>query len=570
MWPVIKIPQRATIRRYLIGALVGLLTAAVALGVAELAAALISANSAPIIAVGETAINLTPIPVKEFAITHFGSHDKEALLTGIVVFLIGFAAVTGAVAVRRLAYGLAGLVVFAGIGVAAVLRLPTGTAVDVIPTLGGVVVAAVTMVVLVHSLREAYPAAPADPVQAAPSTGGPGAQLGASPVAGIPPAGPYLGDLRPSAGQDYQIGPDDPQPTGLQPDRRRFLITGAGAAALAAVTGMAGDKLLGRLSVASARDQVRLPAAAVRAPAVPAGTELRIPGLTPFYTPNASFYRVDTDLVLPQISPDHWTLRIDGMVDHPLEISFAELLKMPLTEADITLVCVSNQVGGTYNGNARWLGAPLAGLLRKAGVKAGADQVLSTSTDGMTISTPAARIMDGRQALLAVGMNGQPLPIAHGFPARMIVPGLYGYVSATKWVTKLTLTTFAQQKAYWTQRGYSAQAPIKTESRIDIPKPLSKVSAGRVAVAGVAWAPATGIARVEVNVDNGPWQQATLAAADGIDTWRQWSWAWDAQPGLHTLQVRATDSSGATQTAQRANPVPDGASGWDSTVVTVT
>ena len=242
---------------------------------------------------------------------------------------------------------------------------------------------------------------------------------------------------------------------------------------------------------------------------------------------------------------------------------------MPLTEADITLVCVSNQVGGTYNGNAAWLGVPLAGLLRRAGVRAGADQVLSAATDGMTISTPVAAIMDGRNALLAVGMNGQPLPVAHGFPARMIVPGLYGYVSATKWVTKLTLTTFARQKAYWTQRGYSAQAPVKTESRIDVPKPLSQVTAGRITVAGVAWAPAKGIAKVEVSADNGPWQKATLAASGGIDTWRQWMWDWDARPGLHNLRVRATDNSGATQTPQRAYPVPNGASGWDSVVVTV-
>jgi hypothetical protein len=241
-----------------------------------------------------------------------------------------------------------------------------------------------------------------------------------------------------------------------------------------------------------------------------------------------------------------------------------------MTETDITLVCVSNQVGGTYNGNARWLGVPLAGLLRRAGVRPGADQVLSTATDGMTISTPIATIMDGRPALIAVGMNGQPLPVEHGFPARMIVPGLYGYVSATKWLTKLTVTTFAAQKAYWTQRGYSAQAPIKTESRIDVPRPLSSLGAGRIAVAGVAWAPATGIAKVEVNVDNGPWQRATLAAADGIDTWRQWMWAWDAKPGLHNLAVRATDKSGVTQTSARAYPVPNGASGWDSVVVTVT
>ena len=260
--------------------------------------------------------------------------------------------------------------------------------------------------------------------------------------------------------------------------RRRFLAGAAGAAALAAVAGGLGDVLLRRFSIASSRAQVRLPAAAVPAPAVPAGTDLRIPGLTPFFTSNASFYRVDTDLVLPQVAPETWTLRIDGMVDREIEISFAELLRMPLTETDITLVCVSNQVGGSYAGNARWLGASLPALLRRAGVRAGADQVLSSAVDGMTISTPLTAIMDGRDALLAVGMNGQPLPVAHGFPARMVVPGLYGYTSATKWVTRLTVTTFAAQRAYWTQRGYAAVAPIHTESRIDVPKPLAQVAAG--------------------------------------------------------------------------------------------
>jgi DMSO/TMAO reductase YedYZ molybdopterin-dependent catalytic subunit len=530
MGAVMRKPGQPTVRRLLAGALTGMLTAAVALGVAELAAAITGAQGAPVIAVGETAINLTPIPVKDFAIAHFGSHDKEALLTGIVVMLVAFAALIGVLAVRRIAYGLAGLAVFAGIGAGAAIHLPNATAADVVPTLAGVAVAAVAMVVLVRAVWAALPevAVPGVPV--------PGVSL-------------YAG--------------------AATPDRRRFLIAGAGAATVAAVTGAVGDKLLARFSVASSRAAVRLPAPAVRAPAVPAGTELRIPGLTPFFTSNSSFYRVDTDLVLPQVSPDTWTLQIDGMVDHPVEFSYAELLKMPLTEADITLVCVSNSVGGSYNGNARWLGVPLAGLLRKAGVRAGADQVLSTATDGMTISTPVATILDGRDALLAVGMNGQPLPIAHGFPARMIVPGLYGYVSATKWVTKLTLTTFARQRAYWTQRGYTAQAPIKTESRIDVPQPLAQVKAGRVTVAGVAWAPATGIAGVQVNVDNGPWHPATLAAADGIDTWRQWMWAWDATPGLHTLQVRATDNKGVTQTPARTQVFPNGASGWDSTVVTV-
>ena len=502
--------------------LAGLLTGGVALGVAELTAAVTGPNGAPVIAVGETAINLTPVPVKEFAIAHFGTHDKAALIAGILMLLAAFAALIGVLAVRRLAYGLAALGVFAAVGVAAAVS--QGGGLNVVPTLAGTAVAAATLVLMVRAIRGT---GPVEGTGLAEGTGGKGLE------------------------------------------RRRFLVVGAGAAALGVAAGGLGNALLGRFSVASSRAAVRLPGPAVPAPAVSAGTDLRIPGLTPFMTSNASFYRVDTDLVLPQVSPETWTLTIDGMVDRPVELTFAELLKMPLTEADITLVCVSNEVGGTYNGNAAWLGVPLAGLLRRAGVRAGADQVLSAATDGMTISTPVAAIMDGRNALLAVGMNGQPLPVAHGFPARMIVPGLYGYVSATKWVTKLTLTTFARQKAYWTQRGYSAQAPIKTESRIDVPKPLSQVEAGLITVAGVAWAPAKGIAKVEVSADNGPWQKATLAASGGIDTWRQWMWDWDARPGLHNLRVRATDNSGATQTPQRAYPVPNGASGWDSVVVTV-
>ena len=501
-------------------ALSGLLAGAVALGVAELTAAVTGARGAPVLAVGEAAINLTPVPVKEFAITHFGTHDKLALVSGILVLLAGFAAVIGLLAARRPALGLAGLGAFAAVGVTAVTSLPGTTAVDVVPTLVGAAVAVAALYALVHAMQMVWKETPGVTVQ----------------------------------------------PTGM--DRRRLLISGAGAAVVAAGAGGLGAALLGRSGAAPG--QVRLPAPALRAARVPAGADLRIAGLTPFVTPNAAFYRVDTDLVLPQLTPQTWTLKIDGMVGRELEISFADLLRMPLTEADITLVCVSNQVGGTYAGNARWLGVPLAGLLRRAGVRAGADQVLSSATDGMTISTPVETIMDGRNALLAVGMNGQPLPVAHGFPARMIVPGLYGYVSATKWVTRLTLTTFARQQAYWTQRGYTAQAPIKTESRIDVPKPLAQVKAGQVTVAGVAWAPHQGIAAVEVSPDNGPWHQAALAAADGIDTWRQWRWDWDAAPGLHTLRVRATDKTGATQTAQRAGPVPNGASGWDSTVVTVT
>jgi len=540
-------PRRQSRRlgRLLAGALAGMLAAAVALGVAELAAGITGPQGAPVTAVGEVAINLTPIPVKEFAIAHFGSHDKQALVAGIVMLLVVFAALVGILAVRRIAAGLAGLAAFAAVGAAAAVSRPTATAVDVVPTLAGVGAAAVILVVLARYAGAALPQS----LEAAVSRA-----LGAAF---------RLITARARQGTGPVTGRGSP-------DRRRFLIAAAGAAALAGAAGGLGDRLLGRFSVASSRAQVRLPAPAVAAPAVPAGAEFRISGLTPFFTPDSSFYRVDTDLILPQVAPQTWTLRIDGMVGRELEIDFADLLRMPLTETDITLVCVSNEVGGSYAGNARWLGAPLAGLLRRAGVRAGADQVLSTAADGMTISTPVAAIMDGRDALLAVGMNGQPLPVAHGFPARMVVPGLYGYVSATKWVTRLTLTTFARQRAYWTQRGYAAQAPIKTESRIDVPRPLAQLPAGRVAVAGVAWAPTRGIASVEVSVDGGPWHAARLAAADGIDTWRQWMWPWDATAGLHRLQVRATDRTGVTQPARRAPPFPDGASGWDSVVVTVT
>ena len=528
------------------GALAGLLAGAVALGVAELAAALIGPDSAPVIVVGETAINLTPVPVKDFAITHFGSHDKLALIAGILVLLAGFAALIGAAAVRRIGYGLAGLTMFAGLGVTAALRLPGAGLLDAVPTLAGVTVAAGTLVTLVRLVRPAEPCG--------------GRALVTDGVTGGPGTGRGLVTDGVTSGPGGAAGPG----------RRGFLAGAAGAGVLAAAAGGLGDVLLRRFSVASSRAQLRLPAA-VAAPPVPAGTDLRIPGLTPFFTSNAGFYRVDTDLVLPQVAPETWTLRIDGMVDRELEISFAELLRMPLTETDITLVCVSNQVGGTYAGNARWLGASLPALLRRAGVRAGADQVLSSAADGMTISTPLATIMQGRPALLAIGMNGEPLPVAHGFPARMVVPGLYGYTSATKWVTRLTVTTFAAQRAYWTQRGYAAVAPIHTESRIDVPRPLAQVPAGPVTVAGVAWAPATGIAAVEVSVDNGAWHPARLAATDGIDTWRQWVWTWDAaDPGLHTLQVRATDSKGVTQPSRRAQVFPSGATGWDSVVVTVT
>jgi len=532
-------------RRALVGATSGLLAAAAALGVAQLVAGLTGPLGSPVVAVGEVAINLTPVPVKDFVIGHVGSHDKQVLVAGILLMLAAFAAVVGMLALRRIGYGFAGLAVFGVLGAAAAITRPNSGPADLVPTLVGVAVAAVALTLLVRA-------------------GGGRQRPGPTSLPG--PA---------TAVQDwYAPAPlAEARPGALSartPDRRRFLALAAGTAAVTAAGGLAGQKLLSRFNVDRLRAAIRLAAPAKRAPAVTAGTQLPIPGITPFFTSDASFYRVDTELVLPQIAPDEWTLRVHGMVDRPLELSFGDLLRRPLTEADITLACVSNQVGGPLAGNARWLGASLAALLREAGVHAGADQILSTSNDGWTAGTPTAVVMSDPDALLAVGMNGQPLPIAHGFPARMIVPGLFGYASATKWVTDIELTSFAAQRSYWVQRGYSVMGPIKTMSRIDVPKPFQQVHAGRTAVAGVAWAPHRGIERVQVQADGGPWHDAQLAAADGIDTWRQWVWYWDAAPGLHQLQVRATDGTGATQPGKRTGIFPNGATGWDSAAVTVT
>jgi DMSO/TMAO reductase YedYZ molybdopterin-dependent catalytic subunit len=535
------------------GALTGLLATTAAVGVAQLAAGVTGSAGEPVIAVGSAAIDLTPVPVKDFAIQHFGSHDKMVLLAGIYVVLALFAMLTGILARRRLAYGLAGLAVFAALGVAAEATRPVSGPADAVPTLAGVAAGAIVLRLLVRAAA-AQPARPAET----------SASLTDPIVVPSRPAGQTGGGRPPAPSPGHLPGGDSPG----TPDRRRFLLTAAGATAIAVAGGGAGQVLLSRFNVSAARSGITLPRPAVTGSRPPAGAQLPVPGINPFTTPNASFYRVDTALSLPQVPPDTWHLRVHGMVERELDITFDQLLKRPLTEADITLACVSNQVGGPYVGNARWLGASLAALLREAGVKRGADQILSTSADGWTCGTPIQTVMDGRDALLAVGMNGEPLPVAHGFPARMMVPGLYGYVSATKWVVDLEITTFAQ-KSYWVQRGYSTRGPIKTESRIDVPRPLAQVRAGRTAVAGVAWAPHRGIDAVQVRADNGPWNQARLAPVPGIDTWRQWVWEWDAPHGLHTLAVRATDGTHTAQPSRRVPIFPNGATGWDTVTVTV-
>jgi DMSO/TMAO reductase YedYZ molybdopterin-dependent catalytic subunit len=343
------------------------------------------------------------------------------------------------------------------------------------------------------------------------------------------------------------------------------MLLGA-AASVAAVAGGVLSKAA--TAVTDARAKLRLPTPTKPVAPVPAGADLGVPGVTSYVTPNDEFYRIDTALQVPVIDPDKWRLTITGMVENEVSITYAELSAKPLVEHYTTLTCVSNEVGGDLAGNARWLGYPIRELLAQAKPRAGADMVLSTSDDGFTAGTPLTALTDpNREAILAIGMNGEPLPIEHGFPVRMVVPGLYGYVSATKWVVNLKVTTYAQDEAYWTPLGWSEKGPIKLASRIDVPTRGADV--GTVAVAGVAWCQHTGISKVEVQIDQGPWQPADLAETTGPDTWRQWKYAWQATPGDHQITVRATDSKGNLQTAAQAPPAPNGATGYHSISVKV-
>jgi DMSO/TMAO reductase YedYZ molybdopterin-dependent catalytic subunit len=564
-------------RRAGLGAIAGVLAAGTALGVGQLVAGLTGANGSPVVAVGQLQIDFTPPWLKNFAINEFGSDDKLVLVSGILVVLGIFAAGIGVAATRRLAYGMAGLVVFAAIGLTAAATRPTATVSSLLPTLAATAAAAVVLRVLIGRIgpqvtagtlaarqawRDSWPESRRD-------TGEDGAAELAAPD--LPLAMTEKGGvIGPSAAQGRDWLGRAPGPSApVEPARRSFLAASVTTAGIAATAGLAGRLLAERSSVATARSAVKIPRPTATGPSLPPGTDLDIPGLASFITPNNDFYRVDTAIVLPEVDPSSWQLRIHGMVNREITITFDELLRRPLIEDYVTLCCVSNPVGGTYIGNAKWLGASLASLLRQAGIKAGADQLLCTSVDGFTSGTPVQTVMDGRDALLAVAMNGQPLPIAHGFPARMVVPGLYGYVSATKWVTDINVTTFAGNYAYWAQRGWSQQAPIKTESRIDVPNGASQIPPGRTAVAGVAWAQHKGIEAVEVRVDQGPWNQARLATVPDLDTWRQWVWEWDATKGNHMIEARATDKTGYTQTAVLAQPEPNGASGYPTVTVTV-
>ncbi|MFG2518064.1 molybdopterin-dependent oxidoreductase [Streptomyces sp. NPDC048527] len=533
-----------------LGALSGVLAGYAALTVAELVSAAVRPESGPVVAVGGAAIDRTPAGVKGWAIRHFGTNDKLVLQLGILGVLTLLALVLGVVAARYRRTGSAGVLLFGLVGALAATGRPDSTSVsDALPSVVGAVVGAGLLYWLVGRLK---------PRSAAAS--------GGQSLRGQGVTAP------PGRGSEIR---DDEEPGGW--DRRGFVVAATAAAAASTGIGLLGQSLngsQGQNAVAS-RQQITLPAPASTAAPVPRGAALRIKDISPFMTPSQDFYRVDTALVVPKVDATTWRLRIHGKgVARERTLSFGDLLRMPLIERDITLACVSNEVGGPYVGNARWIGVRLADLLAASGVrppsKGGpADQLVARSVDGMTIGSPVEDVMDGRDAMLALGMNGEPLPFAHGFPVRMLVPGLYGYVSACKWIEDIELTTFDAYDPYWVRRDWARKAPVKTQSRIDTPKPFARPKTGSVMVAGVAWAQHRGIDKVEVRVDDGPWERATLAAEDTRDTWRQWSYAWRATSGGHTLTVRATDRTGETQTVKRTRTIPDGASGRHSVVVTV-
>lgn len=528
------------------GAIAGLLSAAAGVGASMLMAKLAGGAPTPITAVGDRVIDATPGSLKDWAIRTFGANDKPILLACIFTVLALIACFTGILAWRSrlLALGLTALLGLVGLAAAYADRTA------VVGLVGRLLPAITALAVSVGML----------------SWFTDGWDAKRAPAGGRTPLPTDVAGAKPPWSR-ARGGATAPAPAPAGFDRRAFLAAALVSGAVAA-TGYGTSRVFNDAG-AKSRSTVVLPRPNSPAPALTRADTLHVDGLTPYLTDSSAFYRVDTALLVPQLSAADWKLRIHGMVDNELEIGFDELLAMPLIERRVTLTCVSNEVGGGLAGNATWLGVRIADLLERVGVHPGADAVKSRSVDGFTVGTPVSALTDGRDAMIAIGMNGSPLPVEHGFPARMVVPGLYGYVSATKWVVDMEVTRFADFTAYWTDRGWAAQAPVKTASRIDVPTGFAQLTAGKVAVAGVAWAQHTGIESVDVRVDGGAWQPARLPAQDSIDAWRQWVFEWDAEAGSHELEVRATDRSGTPQTARRAPPRPDGATGWHSVSVTV-
>jgi DMSO/TMAO reductase YedYZ molybdopterin-dependent catalytic subunit len=529
----------------------GVVSAGVFLAAAELVALLVAPDGSPILAVGSFVIDIVPQPFKEFAIATFGEYDKVALLVGLALAVLVASAVAGLLQYLRRPLGVVALVIAGGVSVAAIVTRAGASPFAAIPPIAGTIAGCLILWFLATRLRRWSTAS----IDSAPQV-----SADAEPVAAT--AQPVE---RPTVHPKGTAAP-------ATVDRRMFFRVTAIAGASALIIGVGARAVINATagSISAVRKALNLPAPRTVV-TIPAGAELDIPGISPLFTPNADFYRVDTALTVPSVDPGTWRLVIDGMVDQRVELTFDDLVGMGVNEYSITLTCVSNEVGGDLLGNAVWLGVPIREVLKLAGPKSGADMVLSRSIDGFTASTPLESLTDdGLDAILAVGMNGETLPLEHGFPVRMVVPGLYGYVSATKWLSELKVTTFDADEAYWTPRGYSAKAPVKFSSRLDTPRTGEAIPAGRTPVAGVAWAQTVGIDRVEVSIDDGDWQAATLSSPINEDTWVQWFVDWDATVGTHYVAVRAVNKNGDVQIEERAPIAPDGSTGWQRTLIRVT
>lgn len=492
----------------------GLLAGAAGLAVALAGTALLQQRLAPPDAVAEAIIEATPGSLAVRLVHLVGRWDKPLLLTGVLVGLVLFSVLAGLLARRALWAGLSVVLALGLVAAVSVMTRPEGSVVGLLPVLVGTAAWVLALRLLTDPLR-----------------------AGAEATARSP-------------------GPPELSEASRRDFLRRSGLVGAAALVLAVGGRYVGRK---RRVVEEARARLRLP---VTRGTVPADAEIGVGGLEPWRVPATQFYRIDTAVVVPAVDVSTWRLRIHGMVDREVTLTYQQLLDRRLTEAWVTLCCVSNPVGGDLISNAWWSGVRVADLLEEAGPRPGADAVLQTSQDGWTCGTPLAALTDGRDALLAIAMNGQPLPLEHGFPVRMVVPGLYGFVSATKWVVDLEVTRFEDFTAFWTERGWAPRGPVKTESRIDVPRANHRVTAGSVRVGGVAWAQHTGIERVEVRLDGGPWTGVELGGVPSVDTWVQWAGSVRVAPGNHSLAVRATDRSGYTQTGAQVGVLPDGATGW--------
>ncbi|MGH3670067.1 MAG: molybdopterin-dependent oxidoreductase [Pseudonocardiaceae bacterium] len=497
-----------------VAALVGLLSMVAGLAVGHLVGGFISPTASPFFAVGATAIDLTPLQLKDFAVRAFGSYDKVVLLSGMAVVIGLVGVVAGLLSRRSRTPGLVVLVLLGGVAGAAVLTRPTAGALEVLAPLAALIVS-VGVFVTLHQLSSAS---------------------------------------QPLAGEGAVRGVS----------RRRLLVGSAGVAAGAGIAAAGGQLLTGSGDIEASRKAVGRFVSRVAVPPIPPGADFAADGSPSFITPNRDFYRVDINLTLPQLRAEDWRLRVHGMVERELTLNWADLTSRRLVERPVTMTCVSNEVGGPYISTAKFTGVLLADVLKEVGVRRDADQVFTTSVDGWTCGSPTSVLADpARQAMLVIGMNGEALPIEHGFPVRMFVPGLYGFVSGTKWITDMELTRFDAQQAYWLRRGWGRRAPIKTMSRIDSPGAFARVREDSP-ITGIAWAQTKGIEKVEVRLDRGEWRAAELSTEVNADTWRMFRLRGRLEPGAHIAEVRATDKTGYTQTADRAAPIPDGASGWHS------